>query len=349
MKNWADISSDEESDDDHHHHPSRTQPAVADEPEEAEEEEILEEKPPKTYQYPSDPPFTAFVGNLAFSVDDGEKLTEEIQRLAKGRLNKSVSVVNARIAIDRRENKHRGFGYLELETVDDLKTVMELNDGKSQIKGRPIKLDVAQPPQNSRSLNRQGSRGSSRGSLPEIDGSQFRGGRFSNRGSSSSLQRQASDSSEPRQRSSLKLAPRSSSGRDGEAGGSSKDLFGGAKPRDAGTWERQQQRPGDSKKERRPSDSKNDRRASDSKTDRRSTGGRGGKGGRGRGEGRGDGRRSSRSSSSRGAGRGGKEEAKKPVEQAAPVAKAQTAPPEKTSTKKVVNKFAALQFDSDSD
>jgi hypothetical protein len=210
------------------------------------------------------------------------------------------------------------------------------------LKGRPLKLDVAQPPQNTRNGRRGTGQSLTRsqsdsltGSLTDVDGRQFQGGRYTKRDSSgSSLQRQSSvnsESSEPRQRPSLKLAPRSKPREDTNETSSS-SLFGEGKKRDDSDWERA--------REARGSD-------------------RGG-----RGKGRGEDKQSGRGGSNRKLGgkeeptrtQSGKEKPKKT--QFAPKKEIDATPkpplqvqPEaaKSATTKVQNKFAALNMDSDSD
>ena len=231
---------------------------------------------------------------------------------------------------------------------------MRLNDGHSMLKGRPLKLDVAQPPQNTNN-GRRGSRQSlarsQSDSFREVDGRQFRGGRYTRRDSSgSSPQRQSSinsESSEPRQRPSLKLAPRTKPREDTNESSSS-SLFGEGKKRDESEWERGRETRGPGRGGRGKG------RGEDKQS------GRGG-----RGKGKSDDKQNGRVGSSRG-NLGGKEEPKKTQSGKEKPKKTQSAPkkemdatpklpiqvqPEaaKSATTKVQNKFAALNMDSDSD
>jgi translation initiation factor 4B len=361
---WADIDSD--SDDEHHHHPIQQQ--AEPEPEEIEEEIVEEEEPEKEYEWPTEPPFTAYCGNLPFAIKEAQDLDIAIQHILQDRFKAGVTIVSSRLATDRETNKPRGFGYIELETVEDLKTVMRLNDGKSMIKGRPLKLDVAAPPQTNRrpsrsSLNRSNSSGE------KVDGSSFRGGRYARRdGSSSSLHRQSSISSDTSEgtRQRLKLAPRSKPLEEKESSQSS--LFGPGKARDSGEWERMRSSE-PKQQDRRDSASSNtragERRGSTSSNvggERRgsATGGRG-RNVSGRGRGKPGANKSGDKSSGRGdggrgrGGKGGKDDKKKqkPKEaDAAPKAVLKVQPvadPPKAATAKVQNKFSALNMDSDSD
>ena len=112
---WADIDSDS---DDEHHHPVNQQ--AAPEPEEIEEEIVEEEEPPKEYEWPTEPPFTAYCGNLPFAIKESRDLDMAIQDVLHDRFQASVTIVHSRLATDRETNKPRGFGYIELETVEDV-------------------------------------------------------------------------------------------------------------------------------------------------------------------------------------------------------------------------------------
>lgn len=233
-------------------------------------------------------------------------------------------------------------------------------------KGRPLKFDVASPPSNQnssrRSLNRSNSRGDRSGNIPEIDGSSFRGGRFSARrdsnSSQSSLRRQSSvtsDTSETaKQRPSLKLAPRSkpASGEAGEASGSQSSLFGSGKARDDVEWERRRSETKLQDGGRRGSASSSTGGGSsrsigggrgNNKGRGNKTGGRGG-GGRGKQGGK-DGNRKSQSKQNKPK---DKETNEAPKAVLKPPAPATTEPPKPAATK-VQNKFSALNMDSDSD
>ncbi|KAL3904281.1 MAG: hypothetical protein SGILL_010127 [Bacillariaceae sp.] len=212
MKSWADhCSSDEEDDsiaDDTHQLATEFADNVGVVQEEPiSEDEIVgvpNEPPPKTYDFPSQPPYTAFVGNLSFQIKDVPQFVEAVTNLAKDRLEEPVNILGGRIAYNRTDpSKHRGFGYVEVETLDQLKLMMTLNDGQSMIAGRNVQLDTANHHNNSNN-NRRGShqnnnnnnrgsfqRGGDRGSFSrdsasggggfgEIDGSKFRGGKYNN-------------------------------------------------------------------------------------------------------------------------------------------------------------------------
>mmetsp|Transcript_55412 Transcript_55412/g.134569 ORF Transcript_55412/g.134569 Transcript_55412/m.134569 type:complete len:175 (-) Transcript_55412:444-968(-) len=145
VKNWADhCSSDEESigDDappheqfdeqlqisphDHEHHDSSNPDVTMDAG--AGAGAGLSAKPPKTYDYPSQPPFTAFVGNLSYNIKTNEDFVAAMDDECRRRLSSSsqqrqeerVKFLGGRIAFSRDGGNHRGFGYLEVETLDQV-------------------------------------------------------------------------------------------------------------------------------------------------------------------------------------------------------------------------------------
>jgi len=231
MKNWADhCSSDEESvegiDDVVEKVEAQT---LGDEEAAAETEEVVDESRethgrrtgPRTYDFPDRPPFTAFIGNLAYSLKDPEDLKAAVAKCAAETLGQELNIVGARIALDR-DGKHRGFGYIELETLDELKMLMQLNDSQGTVGGRKVQVDTSNGKQNGRKNHQRRSNGG------DVDGSNFRGGKFGSRNK---------DDSTPAERPSLKLAPRTKKSEDGEKAAGSTNIFGGAKARDASAWE----------------------------------------------------------------------------------------------------------------
>ena len=81
-----------------------------------------EELPPieMLYDLPDRPPFTAFIGNLAFSIKEPDQLKFAIMDAVEDHLNQKINVIEGRVATDRSSGKHRGFGYVEVETLDDV-------------------------------------------------------------------------------------------------------------------------------------------------------------------------------------------------------------------------------------
>jgi hypothetical protein len=125
MKSWADhCSSDEESVDDVGGEQVEEQDEHHDE--HHDDEEDLE-MPAKAYDLPTGPPFTAFVGNLAFTVKEPDQLQAAIADAVKDRFGEQINMIGGRIATDRRDgDKHRGFGYVEVESLEQVRTVLLL-------------------------------------------------------------------------------------------------------------------------------------------------------------------------------------------------------------------------------
>jgi RNA recognition motif-containing protein len=120
MKSWADhCSSDEESEDE-----MRPVVSVLEEEESEDEEEFIAPPPRKQYNWPSSPPYTAFVGNLSFQLTDEDQFAQEVEalvdRLSKG--SKQVAIKKATIVIER-DGKRTGFGYIEFQALDDVSIV----------------------------------------------------------------------------------------------------------------------------------------------------------------------------------------------------------------------------------
>ena len=425
MKSWADHCSDSEDEDALHHPaaataaspPSWHESSSEDEADQAAADEapLPEPEPARTYTLadipPGGPPFTAFVGNLPFSIKSPDDLVGEVRHLILGDAPNGgdAGISLARLGKDRKTGKMGGFGYVEFHTAEDLLALLNLPNQPPQIRGRDIKVDVAaqrQQPSGGGGDRGASFRGSGRGSrtnlsgnLDDIDGSKFRGGRGSmgrngsgrndgnnnNRRNNSNRQSQRKDDGGPPPvRQSLKLAPRTKPA-EGAERSSSSSIFGDAKPRDEATWEAEREKRSslakaaeDSKKKEKKDDSNGgdaegaaggkggDKKDKDMRRSGSSTsvgkGGRGGggakrnnssksgggKGGRGGGKG---GRSSSmRKSDSQKSAAGGNDEKKSKPEPSVPKS-AIVAPPaeKKKDDKKVVNKFAALGFDSDSD
>ncbi|KAI0782266.1 hypothetical protein C8Q75DRAFT_504507 [Abortiporus biennis] len=82
---------------------------------------------------PTEPPFTAFVGNLAFDLTDTD--LEEFFGAPK---IKTVKIIKDR------DEKPKGFGYVEFTDLDALKDA--LSKTGSSLAGRTVRISVAEPP-----------------------------------------------------------------------------------------------------------------------------------------------------------------------------------------------------------
>jgi RNA recognition motif-containing protein len=338
MKNWADhCSSDDESFDEILYNSDLDEPL--EENGDGGHEEDFPPPPKKEYDWPSEPPFTAYVGNLSYKLSEPAMLAEGIVKLAKDQLKTDVTIVDSRLARNRQgedQERHRGFGYIQFETLEQLKAVVE-GLGGFKLAGRPIQLDTAnQSYVGARKNNSQrdnNRRQSNNRDAP--DGSKFRGGRFSGNKDNN---RGGSESEVPAQRTSLKLQPRSKKTEE-NGGGSASNIFGSGKARaeGSGRGKSETEKSGGSQDRMGPRGGKDNNK--DNK-DRRNSG-RGGGAGRGRRDG----------------GRGKKADGKQKEEKAndqpvpKPVEKPAEKPAEKPKSKPAapINKFAALDFGSDSD
>lgn len=82
---------------------------------------------------PDKPPYTAHLGNLSY-----DATVESVTEFFEG-----CGVVSVRIIEDREMQRPKGFGYVEFEDVESLKTALTL-DGQS-FQGRMIKIKIADP------------------------------------------------------------------------------------------------------------------------------------------------------------------------------------------------------------
>lgn len=329
--------------------------------------------------FPTQAPYTAHVRNLCFKIENPSDLADKIEGLTRWRYQKkqTVTVTNARVGVDRNTGQRKGFGYVEFDTPEELMIFLNLNDGFSRLNGRTLAIAIANnqrggPRHNNHRNNSHNNNNMNRNISSEIDGSNFRGGHYSKRNSSNSMDNGSGNA--PAERRSLKLAPRSKPVGDGRSSSQS-GIFGAAKPRDGGSWRRKNS--GDENASAAKEDSQDaasttasDNGASnvtasqggDRNAGRGGRGGRGrggerrqnsGRGGRGgRGAGRGGGRRDN--NSRKNDRRNGKDSDGWGTAEGGVAAKPAMNMPvvEKEATKKVTkvsNAFAALGFDSDSD
>lgn len=67
---------------------------------------------------PIEPPFKAYVGNLAFAITQKEALEKEITRLCQDRFQATVNIIHCHLPQDRHTGQMRGYGYVEVETLN---------------------------------------------------------------------------------------------------------------------------------------------------------------------------------------------------------------------------------------
>ena len=216
IKSWADASSDSESEDERIAPPPSNLPGSdsyaalqAAEEAEAEAHEYGDGGFPgrRLEDMPTQPPYTAFVGNLHRGMEredfEGEMERMLVDRACQTESGTPVKIVGTRLINDRATGQSKGFGYVEFGTPEEL--LAFLNLGFYQISGRNLKVDIASgEPRNprgggdrqsdrrrsgrggrgdGRNYDRQYSndsyRSANRDNDAPIDGSQFQGGRYS--------------------------------------------------------------------------------------------------------------------------------------------------------------------------
>ncbi|ORZ09298.1 hypothetical protein BCR42DRAFT_424141 [Absidia repens] len=84
---------------------------------------------------PSEPPFTAHIGNLSFDVNDDDVAD----------FFSEMKIVHIRIMRDFRNNdRSKGYGYIEFQDLQSLKSALELNG--EPLQNRSIRINLADPP-----------------------------------------------------------------------------------------------------------------------------------------------------------------------------------------------------------
>ncbi|KAI8988271.1 hypothetical protein BDF20DRAFT_854780 [Mycotypha africana] len=93
--------------------------------------------PRSPVELPTEAPFTARVANLSFDSSEDDL----------SNLFSNLKVSNIRLVRDRDE-RPKGFGYVEFEDLDSLKSALELSG--ENVQGRNIRVMVAEPPREDR-------------------------------------------------------------------------------------------------------------------------------------------------------------------------------------------------------
>ncbi|KZV97418.1 hypothetical protein EXIGLDRAFT_764374 [Exidia glandulosa HHB12029] len=97
---------------------------------------------------PTRPPFTAFIGNLSFDLTE-----REFEDFFAGHKTVSVKIIKDR------EDKPKGFGYVEFADVEGLKAALAMNG--TSMGNRTIRVNVAEPPKEREGRGGYGDRGGS--------------------------------------------------------------------------------------------------------------------------------------------------------------------------------------------
>ncbi|XP_068980113.1 eukaryotic translation initiation factor 4H-like isoform X1 [Bombus flavifrons] len=128
---------------------------------------------------PTEPPYTAFVGNLPNGIVQGDV----------DKIFKKLNVKGIRLVKDKETDRFKGFCYVEFEELSDLEAALEM-DGAVEVDKSVIKIDVAEGKRNDRGggFDRRGrSGGGSGGGFRGRDGG--RGGYGDDFGSKSMYSR----------------------------------------------------------------------------------------------------------------------------------------------------------------
>lgn len=82
---------------------------------------------------PTEPPYTAHIGNLSFDASS----TDVSELFA------DCEVTNVRIVEDKLNHTPKGFGYVEFASVEGLKKALEFTG--TSLQGRGIRVSIAEP------------------------------------------------------------------------------------------------------------------------------------------------------------------------------------------------------------
>ncbi|GAD97760.1 predicted protein, partial [Paecilomyces variotii No. 5] len=105
---------------------------------------------------PTQPPYTAHLGNLSFDATQGD-ITD---------LFADCEVTNVRVVEDKLTRTPKGFGYVEFASVEGLKKALTYSGTTFQ--GRAIRVSVADPPKDRPESTRDFSDWSRKGPLPDV-------------------------------------------------------------------------------------------------------------------------------------------------------------------------------------
>lgn len=78
-----------------------------------------------------------YVGNLEYGVTE-----DDIKEFLAG---KNVQIKDVKVIKDRYTGRSKGFGFIEVDSEEELKKTIEALDGQ-ELKGRTIKANKARPP-----------------------------------------------------------------------------------------------------------------------------------------------------------------------------------------------------------
>eukprot|EP01006_Ploeotia_vitrea_P011808 TRINITY_DN31359_c0_g1_i1.p1 TRINITY_DN31359_c0_g1~~TRINITY_DN31359_c0_g1_i1.p1 ORF type:complete len:554 (+),score=106.77 TRINITY_DN31359_c0_g1_i1:74-1663(+) len=186
-------------------------------------------------QFPTSPPFTLYVGNLPYDADE-----DSISAWFKDR---GLTTKQVRLIIDREKNAHKGYCYVELHTLDDLKAALGHNEEEFKDsatgKGRRLRLDLA----SDNNRNRGGMASMDRGDFGGSKQGGFGGGGGGFEGFNRNDMGQSQPSSDPRGGRGDRPRPGPAGQWDRDALGSAQQpqMGGGGANMDRGSWGEQSQ------------------------------------------------------------------------------------------------------------
>ncbi|ETN41693.1 uncharacterized protein HMPREF1541_03629 [Cyphellophora europaea CBS 101466] len=105
---------------------------------------------------PTAPPYTAHLANLSF-----DALEDDVNDFFR-----DCEVKEVRIVKDKMDDKPKGFGYVTFDSLEGLKTALNLSGGS--LAGRAVRVSVAEPPKDRVDPSRDLSDWSRKGPLPDL-------------------------------------------------------------------------------------------------------------------------------------------------------------------------------------